>query len=149
MRGVATELCNHNIDAMAYTNYHKDNRRIVLQCGGNDLELASPAAVVREYDHLISEVRQLTPNAHIYSSAIPPRKGRAHILKYIAKANTYLSNMGRRGDDVTSMHVCPTDLYHFSTDNVHFNDRGRKEYGMEMASVLKRNFHMVKNKPLI
>ena len=158
VRGVATKLCNHNIDAMAYTYpgapiprlvgrlrhiINQDNSNIVLQCGGNDLELASPAAVVREYDHLISEVRQLAPNA------IPPRKGRAHILEDIAKVNTYLSNRCRRGDDVTCMHVCPTDLHHFSRDKAHFNDRGRKAYGMAMASVLKRNFHMVQNKPLI
>ena len=74
VRGVATELCNHNIDAMAYTYPGAPIPRlvgrlrhsnIVLQCGGNDLELASPAAVVREYDHLISEVRQLAANAHI------------------------------------------------------------------------------------
>ena len=110
---------------------------------------ASPAAVVREYDHLISEVRQLAPNAHIYISAIPPRKGRAHILEDIAKVNTYLSNRGRRGDNVTCMHVCPTDFHHFCRDKVHFNDRGRKVYGVAMASVLKRNFYMVQNKPLI
>ena len=165
LRGVATELCNHNIDAMAYTYpgapiprlvsrlrhiINKDNHRIVLQCGGNDLELASPAAVVREYDHLISEVRQLAPDAHIYISAIPSRKGRAHIIEDIAKVNTYLSNRGRRGDDVTCMHVvCPTDLHHFFRDKMHFNDRGRKAYGMAMASVFKRNFYMVQNKPLI
>ena len=169
---------HNNIDAMVYTYpgapiprlvsrlrhiINQDNSNIVLQCGGNDLELASPAAVVREYDHLISEVRQLAPNAHIYISAIPPRNGRAHIyisaipprngrahiLEDIAKVNTYLSNRGRRGDDVTCIHVCPTDLHHFSRDKVHCNDRGRKEYGMAMASVLKRNFHMVQNKPLI
>ena len=164
VRGVATELCKHNIDALAYTYpgapiprlvgrlrhiINQDNSNIVLQCGGNDLELASPAAVVREYDHLISEVRQLAPNAHIYISAIPPRKGRAHILEDIAKVNTYLSNRGRRGDNVTCMHVCPTDLHNFCRDKVHFNDRGRKEYGVAMASVLKRNLHMVQNKPLI
>ena len=122
---------HNNIDAMVYTYpgapiprlvgrlrhiINQDNSNIVLQCGGNALEIASPAAVVREYDHLISEVRQLAPNAHIYISAIPPRKGRAHILEDIAKVNTYLSNRGRRGDDVTCIHVCPTDLHHFSRD---------------------------------
>ena len=81
-RGVGAALHNHGIDVTTYTyagthiphirsrlkgifNPSYQPQRVILQCGGNDLEAQPVDRVAFQFECLINDVRRLCPNARI------------------------------------------------------------------------------------
>ena len=163
-RGLGTELCRNGVDAICYTypgttipqiasriphllpkSMAKEYQEVVLQCGGNDAEEFCPSSVIKEYEQLIKRVRDQAPYARIHLSTIPLRRSYPNVLEKIAKINTYIKNRGKHNDNVDCIQVCPTNQQMFKNDKVHFNDEGKKMYGVNTARAIV-NFHRTAQK---
>lgn len=153
-RGVSGRLRDHGIDATSYTYAgtqipHIRGRisniitptyqpkKIVLQCGGNDLESQSVDRVAHQYNCLVRELKTLCPSALIVVSKIAPRRGKASIIRKITAMNTHLENMSQSHSSIHCIDVCPTSIEHFRKDMVHFNNNGTQLYAANLASALQ------------
>lgn len=156
-RGVGSRLQQHGVDAVCFTYpgcelphirsrvphvlpSNSKPKHVILQCGGNDLERQPADKVVHQYNCLVKEVRSRCPSAMITLSKIPPRRDNPATLNKIAMVNTYLENMGKRGNGVTCVEACPKAPHHFKSDKVHFNKEGTELYASNIVDHLG-NFH--------
>ena len=112
--------------------------QVFLQGGGNDLHNGAPPHLVNiEFEKLISEVRQASPDSQIVLSKIPYRTHDQRLHRKIDRVNEYLDKRGIRGDNVVTIDVRPPFPYFYSQPSViHFDVDGAQCYGDKVASKL-------------
>ena len=115
-------------------------RRIILQVSGNDATKHPAEQIATRYDGLIRDIRTRCPLSKIILSKVPPRKGTSRTMSTINKINSSIDKFAQSFHDVYSIDVCPSSLYHFTKDCIHFNAAGLKYYAENIAKVLQ-NFH--------
>ena len=122
--------------------------RIVLQVAGNDATKQPAEKIAPRYESLINDIRRRCPHATILLSKVPPRKGPNKTMDTIVEVNRIIDNFASRFSNVHVINVCPTSLYHFRKDGIHFNAAGVNHYSYNMATAL-RNFQSPQLSPLV
>ena len=122
--------------------------RIVLQVAGNDATKQPAEKIAPRYESLINDIRRRCPHAEILLSKVPPRKGPNKTMDTIVEVNRIIDNFASRLSISHVINVCPTSLYHFRKDGIHFNAAGVNHYSYYMATAL-RNFQSSQHSPLV
>ena len=165
-RGVGGALRNHGVDVATYmyagthiphirsrlkgifTPSHQP-RRVILQCGGNDLESQPVDRVAHQYECLVNDVQRLYPNTSIIVSKIPLRRDKASILRKITAMNAHIDKMCSTKRHVQCIDACPKALEYFRRDMIHFNKDGIQQYAATLVGCLNSldglNFHQAHN----
>jgi hypothetical protein len=117
---------------------------LVLQMGGNDCSKNDSEYVVNAYDSLLNDIKMFVPNADIYVSAVPPRRGGSYLNYKIRNVNQFLHFRSTCDEKITFIE-CPVfdKRLHFRKDGVHFNTYGRAIYVSNLKNILCKNFHVV------
>ena len=97
---------------------------IYLQCAGNDIERYQNHHVIKEYEGLIRDIKELSPQSTLILGAVPLRGRDKSMHTRIRMFNTYLFNRGRWNDNVEYLYAAPKQLSHFKKDLLHFNAEG-------------------------
>jgi hypothetical protein len=166
VRGVGLKLNDDKLDVLTYTNAGCSIRHIhprvkhmippnfdgslILQIGGNDCSDNDSEYVISSYDKLLNDVKSYVPNASIYVSAIPPRRGNDYLRYKIQNVNKFLHFRSTFENGITFID-CPVfdEKLHFRKDGVHFNEYGREIYVSNLRHILTKNFQraLLRRKP--
>jgi hypothetical protein len=160
VRGVGLKLNDDNLDVLTYTNagcsinhIHPRIKHMVppnfdgsllFQIGGNDCSNNDSEHVINAYEVLLNDVKSFVPNAKIFVSAIPPRRGSDYLRYKIQNVNEFLHFRSTFDDNITFID-CPVfdQKLHFRNDGVHFSEYGRSIYVSNLRQSLIKNFQMV------
>ena len=110
---------------------------IFLQCAGNDLERYPNQWVIHEYEKLINDILAISPHSTLILGAVPLRGRDINLHTKIRMFNTYLSNRGKRLDNVEYMYAAPSHIKHFKRDLVHFNEEGAQVFQNNIVNKIK------------
>jgi lysophospholipase L1-like esterase len=117
---------------------------LLFQIGGNDCSNNDSEHVINAYEVLLNDVKSFVPNAKIFVSAIPPRRGSDYLRYKIQNVNEFLHFRSTFDDNITFID-CPVldQKLHFRNDGVHFSEYGRSIYVSNLRQSLIKNFQMV------
>ena len=121
-------------------NPGKQPKRVVLQCGGNDIERQSAETVCTRIETLVGDIRRLCPNSDILINKVPPRGRNQKVLNTVDKLNACLDRRYRCDEHVAIIDVCPKSPHFFRRDMVHFNAKGVSQFAENLADILS-NFY--------
>ena len=160
VRDVSSKLNCDKLNVLSYTNAGCSIRHIhprikdmipsnfdgalVLQMGGNDCSDNDSEYVVNAYESLLNDIKMYVPNADIFVSAVPPRRGGSFLDYKIRNVNKFLHFRSMFDEKITFIE-CPVfdERLHFRKDGVHFSTYGRAIYVSNMKQILCQNFHVV------
>ena len=112
---------------------------IILQVGGNDATKRPAASITAPYESLVADIKRGCPQSAIIISKVPPRKGRMRTMTTIHEINKALDKFAEVSQNVYSIDVCPTSIFHFKKDCTHFNANGPSFYADKIVTQM-RNF---------
>ena len=112
---------------------------IILQVGGNDATKRPAASITARYESLVADIKRRCPQSTVIISKVPPRMGTMRTMSTIHEINKALDKFAERSQNVYSIDVCPTSIFHFKKDCTHFNANGLSFYADKIVTQL-RNF---------
>ena len=159
VRGVGSLLNGDNLNVLTYTNAGCSIRHIaprlkqmvpenykgslVFQMGGNDCDSEKDSEfVVNAYDNFLNDVKMYVPDAHIFVSAIPPRRGSEYLNYKIRTVNEFLHFRATFDSKITFIDcILSNEKLHFSKDGVHFSPQGKALYVSNVKRVISQVFY--------
>ena len=150
-RGVGEQLRKRGVDSTCFSyagtqiphirsrvahilNTHQQPANVILQCGGNDLEIQPAEKVIAHYESLVGIVRDCCPKSNIILSRVLYRRRGRNLNSKINCLNSYLESRGNRNDGISYVDACPPSLDMFKKDLVHFNVKGLKFYADKLSN---------------
>ena len=112
---------------------------IILQVGGNDATKRPAASIAARYESLVADNKRRCPQSTVIISKVLPHKGTMLTMSTINEINKALAKLAERSQNVYSIDVCPTSIFHFKKDYTHFNANGLSFCADKIATQV-RNF---------
>ena len=113
---------------------------LILHVGGDDATKCPASSIAARYESLVADIKRRCPQSTVIISKVPPRKRTMRTKSTINEINKALDKFAERSQNVYSIDVCPTSIFHFMKDCTHFNANGLSFYADKIATQL-RNFH--------